>query len=42
MTDMQLKTLKDALSKNKGKGTRAFALNLTAMCGYAKKERKNG
>ncbi len=42
MTDTQLKTLKDALSKDNGKGTRAFALDLTAMCGYAKKERKNG
>lgn len=40
MTDSQLKTLKDALSKNNGSGTRAFSLDLTALCGFSMKEAK--
>lgn len=40
MTDTQLKTLKDALTKNNGNGTRAFALDLTALCGFKMKEAK--
>lgn len=40
MTDTQLKTLKDALKKDNGKGTRAFSLDLTALCGFKAKEAK--
>ena len=40
MTDTQLKTLKDALSKDNGKGTRAFSLDLAALRGFKTKEAK--
>ena len=41
MTDTQLEALKNALSKNGSKGTRAFALDLNLIVGF-KKEKKNG
>lgn len=36
MTDTQIKTLKDALSKDSGKDTRAYKLQLTILNGFKK------